>query len=162
MEQRPPLPWDIEALHEALGFAANDIGLRGLRRQRFRCVTLDRRGVRLPEVWSDRATGGDHEAGEGENGSRAVSDRSGHLCYFMGWGSGSAGEISSAGCRRRENRSIRTGRMIRMRTGASRMPPTTTRASGFWTYEPMPVEMAAGNRPTQAATQVIMTGRSRI
>ena len=39
------------------------------------------------------------------------------------------------------------------------MPPTTTRASGLCTCEPMPVEKAAGNRPTQATTQVIITGR---
>ena len=39
------------------------------------------------------------------------------------------------------------------------MPPTTTSASGFCTCEPMPVEIAAGSRPTQATTQVIITGR---
>ena len=39
------------------------------------------------------------------------------------------------------------------------MPPTTTMASGRWTWLPIAVEKAAGSRPTQAATQVISTGR---
>ena len=43
--------------------------------------------------------------------------------------------------------------------GASSMPPTTTMASGRWTWLPIAVEKAAGSRPTQAATQVISTGR---
>jgi hypothetical protein len=52
---------------------------------------------------------------------------------------------------RRENKSISKGKMMRMRNGATVMPLTTTRANGFCTCEPMPVEIAAGNRPTQAA-----------
>ncbi len=40
------------------------------------------------------------------------------------------------------------------------MPPTTTRAKGRCTWEPMPFDTAAGNRPTQAAKQVMATGRS--
>ena len=39
------------------------------------------------------------------------------------------------------------------------MPPTTTTASGRCTWLPIAVEKAAGNRPTQAAAQVISTGR---
>ncbi len=39
------------------------------------------------------------------------------------------------------------------------MPPTTTMASGRWTWLPIAVEKAAGRRPAQAATQVISTGR---
>jgi hypothetical protein len=47
-----------------------------------------------------------------------------------------------------------------MSTGAKSMPPTTTRASGRCTCEPMPVEKAAGINPTQATMQVMITGRS--
>jgi len=39
------------------------------------------------------------------------------------------------------------------------MPPTTTKASGFCTWLPMPVETAAGSNPIAAARQVITTGR---
>ena len=53
-----------------------------------------------------------------------------------------------------------TGSTSRISTGASSMPPTTTRASGRCTCEPMPVDSAAGISPTQATMQVIMTGRS--
>jgi len=60
---------------------------------------------------------------------------------------------------RREKMSINTGSTMRISTGASRMPPTTTRASGFCTWEPMPVDIAAGNKPTQATVQVMITGR---
>jgi hypothetical protein len=48
---------------------------------------------------------------------------------------------------------------MRIRAGASRMSLTTTRARGFCTCDPIPVENAAGSRPTQAAMQVITTGR---
>ena len=48
---------------------------------------------------------------------------------------------------------------MRMTAGASIMPPTTTTASGFCTCDPMPVDIAAGKRPTPAITQVISTGR---
>jgi len=44
--------------------------------------------------------------------------------------------------------------------GASIMPMTTTTASGFCTWEPMPADNAAGNSPTPATTQVISTGRN--
>lgn len=40
------------------------------------------------------------------------------------------------------------------------MPPTTTSASGRCTCDPIPLENAAGNRPTQATMQVIITGLS--
>ena len=60
---------------------------------------------------------------------------------------------------RREKRSISTGITSKIKNGAKKLPPTTTTASGFWTCEPMPVEMAAGKRPTQATMQVIVTGR---
>ena len=39
------------------------------------------------------------------------------------------------------------------------VPPTTTMASGRWTWLPMRSRSAAGSRPTQAAMQVISTGR---
>ena len=41
------------------------------------------------------------------------------------------------------------------------MPPTTTVASGFCTWLPMPVEIAAGNSPTPADSAVISIGRMR-
>ena len=63
---------------------------------------------------------------------------------------------------RLENTSIRTGRMMSTRMGVSKMPPTTTRASGRWTCAPIAVDRAAGSNPTQAAMQVIMTGRNRV
>jgi len=50
--------------------------------------------------------------------------------------------------------------VIRITSGASIMPVTTTIASGFCTCEPMPSDTAAGNSPTPATTQVISTGRS--
>ena len=56
--------------------------------------------------------------------------------------------------------SIIAGNTIRIRIGASRMPPTTTSASGFCTWLPMPVATAAGSSPTHAAMQVIITGRN--
>ena len=40
------------------------------------------------------------------------------------------------------------------------MPPTTTSASGFCTWEPMPLDTAAGPSPTAATMQVIITGRN--
>ena len=49
--------------------------------------------------------------------------------------------------------------MTRIRIGASIIPPTTTTASGFWTCDPMPDDIAAGKRPTPAMMQVIRTGR---
>ena len=49
--------------------------------------------------------------------------------------------------------------MIRISTGANSMPPTTTMASGFCTWLPMPVETAAGSRPIAAMMQVMKTGR---
>ena len=57
-----------------------------------------------------------------------------------------------------ENFKISTGSTSRIRIGASSMPPTTTNASGRCTCEPMPVEKAAGSKPTQATMQVITTG----
>jgi hypothetical protein len=48
-----------------------------------------------------------------------------------------------------------------MMTGPVTMPPTTTVASGRWTWLPMPVEIAAGNRPMQADNAVINIGRIR-
>ena len=53
------------------------------------------------------------------------------------------------------------GQHVRNSKGASSVPPTTTMASGRWTWLPIAVEKAAGNRPTQAAAQVISTGRIR-
>jgi hypothetical protein len=41
------------------------------------------------------------------------------------------------------------------------IPPTTTVASGRWTWLPMPVETAAGNNPIQAESAVISIGRIR-
>jgi hypothetical protein len=59
----------------------------------------------------------------------------------------------------RETNAISAGSTIRMRKGVSVMPPTTTTASGFCTYEPIPVDKAAGSKPTPAITQVMSTGR---
>ena len=50
------------------------------------------------------------------------------------------------------------GSTVRNSSGAGNMPPTTTMASGRWTWLPMAVEKAAGSKPTQAATQVMSTG----
>ena len=55
---------------------------------------------------------------------------------------------------RRENSPIAAGRTVRNSSGASRVPPTTTMASGRWTWLPIALENAAGSRPTQAAAQV--------
>src|SRR5581483_6402269 len=63
------------------------------------------------------------------------------------------------GTRSREKTPIRAGRTVRKSRGASSMPPTITIASGRCTWLPIAVENAAGNSPTQAATQVIRTGR---
>src|SRR5690349_1293648 len=63
------------------------------------------------------------------------------------------------GTGRREKAPIAAGSTVRNRQGASSMPPTTTIASGRCTWLPIAVEKAAGSRPTQAATQVIRTGR---
>ena len=41
------------------------------------------------------------------------------------------------------------------------MPPTTTVASGRCTWLPMPVDIAAGNKPMQADNAVISIGRIR-
>src|SRR5476649_248283 len=60
---------------------------------------------------------------------------------------------------RREKAPMAAGSTVRNRNGASSMPPTTTMASGRCTWLPIAVEKAAGNRPTQAAMQVISTGR---
>src|SRR6516165_643160 len=115
MEQRPPLAWNVQALHKALGLAARDVGLRGLCRQRLRRITLDRRAGRSMKIRSHRATVEESEESEGENGSRAVSYGCWHLCYTGSWGP--ANDVSSGWCRLRENISIRTGRMISIRTG---------------------------------------------
>ena len=45
-----------------------------------------------------------------------------------------------------------------MSSGASVIPPTTTSASGFCTWLPIPVDSAAGNKPIAATRQVITTG----
>ena len=60
---------------------------------------------------------------------------------------------------RRENRPIAAGSTVRNSKGASSVPPTTTMASGRCTWLPIAVEKAAGSKPTQAAAQVISTGR---
>ena len=46
--------------------------------------------------------------------------------------------------------------------GPTSMPPTITVASGRCTWLPMPVEIAAGNRPMQAESAVISRGRMRV
>jgi len=46
-----------------------------------------------------------------------------------------------------------------MRTAAVSMPPTTTRASGCWAWEPIPVKTAAGSSPTVAPNVAINMGR---
>src|SRR6185436_17897017 len=74
----------------------------------------------------------------------------------LGW-TGHATDV--AGTRRWEKKPIAAGSTVRNRIGASNMPPTTTIASGRCTWLPIAVENAAGSRPTQAATQVIRTGR---
>jgi hypothetical protein len=61
---------------------------------------------------------------------------------------------------RREKYEISTGSVTRITSGASIMPVTTTTASGFCTWDPIPADIAAGNSPTPAITQVISTGRS--
>src|SRR5258707_14068708 len=61
---------------------------------------------------------------------------------------------------RRERNEISTGRVTRITSGASIMPVTTTTAKGFCTCDPIPADIAAGNSPTPAMTQVISTGRS--
>jgi hypothetical protein len=60
---------------------------------------------------------------------------------------------------RRENTSISTGSTNRIKSGANKLPPTTTVASGFCTCEPIPVDQAAGRRPTHATMHVMATGR---
>jgi len=54
---------------------------------------------------------------------------------------------------------IKTGSTTSIRNGANVIPLTTTMANGFCTCEPMPLEIAAGKRPTPAITHVIKTGR---
>src|SRR5580658_6571506 len=66
------------------------------------------------------------------------------------WCSGSKKNILSAGT---ASRSI---------TGPSSIPPTITVANGRCTWLPMPVEIAAGNRPIQAERAVISSGRIRV
>src|SRR5215510_15284488 len=83
----------------------------------------------------DRRIGGDHSAG-----------------------ASTAPSVAARGTRR-ENSRISTGSVTRMTIGASIMPPTTTTASGLCTCEPIPLDSAAGNRPTPAITHVISTGR---
>ncbi len=73
--------------------------------------------------------------------------------------SAACGEMSSCGRGWRKHNAINAGSVIRMSSGASAMPPTTTTASGFCTCDPMPEDSAAGSSPTPAMTQVISTGR---
>ncbi len=53
------------------------------------------------------------------------------------------------------------GTTTSMMMGPTSMPPTTTVASGFCTWLPMPLEIAAGSRPMQADSAVISIGRMR-
>src|SRR6266566_2607742 len=53
------------------------------------------------------------------------------------------------------------GSTSNVNTGAVIIPPTTTRANGFWVSDPIPVETAAGSKPMAAANEAMMTGRSR-
>ena len=46
-------------------------------------------------------------------------------------------------------------------SGPISRPPTTTVAKGRCTWLPMPVEIAAGNRPMDADSAVISIGRIR-
>ena len=48
--------------------------------------------------------------------------------------------------------------MIREKIMAQRIPPITTLASGLELSEPIPCDIAAGNRPIAAINAVIITG----
>jgi len=153
MKQTPPLARDVQALHETLrGTSATFASC--LLRQWLRRYTYQRQGTRPLEIRPHRAS-----AKKGGDRGDAMHERRRRTTMFdlLGWRRMRSG--FSTGCRRRENRSISTGNTTRIRNGARRLPPTTTIASGFCTCEPMPVDKAAGRRPTQATMQVIATGR---
>ena len=57
--------------------------------------------------------------------------------------------------------SYRTGFTKNPRNSREIRPPTMTIANGFCESLPMPVDIAAGSRPMQATSAVIMIGRSR-
>ena len=88
-------------------------------------------------------------AGDGAHPQAAVAKIDERICRHP---------VDVSGGRRREKAPIAAGSTVRNSSGASSMPPTTTMASGRCTCDPMAVEKAAGNRPAQAATQVISTG----
>ena len=70
--------------------------------------------------------------------------------------------VGAAGCLGVVQSRIRVcsaGTMMSSRIGPMSMPPTTTVASGRWTWLPIPVEIAAGSRPMQADSAIIMIGR---
>ena len=165
-EQHPPIARDVTAAEEALRRAARHRRRRGPGGQRARRIAIGSRRVRSHWKSGPTRTAPQRRANGGQRRRSLAAAcfigrptrRCGPLVRRKRYNFRS-GSSSSTQTRRRENRSISTGNTKRIRNGASRIPPTTTSANGFCTCDPIPVEMAAGSRPTQAATQVIATGR---
>ena len=148
---RPPLAGNVEVLHDPLRLAAGNAGRRrGSVRLVLGEIAVGRAAGRDcvksgPSVQAPRAKASPDDKRASEPGASVRLRHGRRAGACLAW--------------RRENRPIAAGRTVRKSMGASSVPPTTTTASGRWTWLPIAVEKAAGSRPTQAAAQVISTGR---
>src|SRR5690348_13009254 len=131
MEQGPPLSGNVHSRNISLGIHPHLLG------QGLRGIAFDLRSRRSFEVGTHRA---------------ATKRRRGeHEQPYPHTATSVAGAFSGSGSRC-ENIRINTGSTSSTRIGVSNIPPTTTRARGRCTWDPIPVERAAGTNPTQATT----------
>src|SRR5207249_9464075 len=134
-------------------------------------------GSKVPAADRDRSSrvficnslAGSHESGSGTSAwfefddaayCQEVGLRSLVRVYSLG-GSASIGSGTVA-LRSAQRWTIKyiAGKTNNMRIADVTIPPTTTRANGFWVSEPMPVATDAGSKPIAAASAAINTGRS--
>jgi hypothetical protein len=163
MKKLPPFAGNVHVGDEALRRPARRSGARG-RAKPFRGIAADGRRGRGDEVGADGAAG---ERQRGQSDQRAFRRQSTDRRHALGSGPSLGGSSpanssggragGSIGRRLRMNSSLLrntlriAGATTRSRIGPMVMPPTTTVARGFWTWLPMPVEIAAGNRPMPEA-----------
>src|SRR5205823_12891157 len=146
MEQRPPLPWDVQALHKALFFAAGDGRRRGLRRQGLRRIAVDGWSGGTFEIRPDRASREQACNRQSRNRQVSISLHSPLLVLEASPPDASMSARSRLERNIMQNAGTTTSSMI----GPMNRPPTTTVARGRCTWLPIPVEIAAGNKPMHA------------